>query len=100
MFVLIAKTVYDYDSLKELLENAGFKNIHKWDWRTVEHGHIDDYSQAYLPHMDKENGPLLSGARPSPSNRDQEATTERHKRRGAVPTQGERAVRRGRHRVS
>ena len=54
------KTIYDYDSLKKVLEDNGFSNIQKWDWRKVEHGHIDDYSQAYLPHMDKENGSLIS----------------------------------------
>ena len=54
------KTVYDYISLKEVLENSGFRNVKKWDWKDVDHGHIDDYSQAYLPHMDKENGTLVS----------------------------------------
>ena len=54
------KTIYDFDSLKKLLEDNGFNNVREWDWRQVEHGHIDDYSQAYLPHMDKENGTLIS----------------------------------------
>jgi len=54
------KTVYDFVSLKKVLEEAEFKNIRKWDWRNVEHGNIDDYSQAYIPHMDKDNGVLIS----------------------------------------
>ena len=44
---------------KVLIKN-GFSDIQEWDWRKVDHGHIDDYSQAYLPHMDKENGLLMS----------------------------------------
>jgi len=54
------KTVYDFDSLKKLLEDNELTNVKTWDWKEVEHGHIDDYSQAYLPHMDKENGTLIS----------------------------------------
>ena len=54
------KTVYDFDSLKKILEDNELTNVKRWDWKEVEHGHIDDYSQAYLPHMDKENGTLIS----------------------------------------
>ena len=54
------KTVYDYSDLKKVLEDNGFGNIKKWDWKDVEHGKYDDYSQAYLPHMDKINGTLIS----------------------------------------
>lgn len=54
------KTVYDYSDLKKVLENNGFDNIKKWNWKDVEHGKYDDYSQAYLPHMDKINGTLIS----------------------------------------
>jgi len=54
------KTTYDYVSLKQILENNGFKDVKKWDWKQVEHGNIDDYSQSYIPHMDKENGTLMS----------------------------------------
>ena len=39
---------------------AGFARVRRWDWRATEHAGIDDYSQAYLPHMDKENGTLVS----------------------------------------
>jgi hypothetical protein len=53
------KTAYDFNSLKNILELCGFKNIRYWDWRTLEHNMFDDYSQAYIPHMDK-NGQLMS----------------------------------------
>lgn len=54
------KTCYDFKSLKEVLLEAGFDGIHRYNWRTTEHSHIDDHSQAYFPHMDKENGKLIS----------------------------------------
>jgi len=52
--------VFDYTSLARDLMAVGFVNIHKYDWRSTEHAGIDDYSQAYIPHMDKENGLLVS----------------------------------------
>jgi predicted SAM-dependent methyltransferase len=52
--------IFDFDSLKNLLVEAGFKKVQLWDWRETEHTHIDDYSQAYLPHMQKETGALVS----------------------------------------
>jgi len=54
------KTTYDYKSLKNLLETNNFKNVKLWNWQDVDHKHNDDYSQAYIPHMDKENGTLMS----------------------------------------
>lgn len=54
------KTTYDFTALHDLLEYCGFKNIDHWDWRKTEHAQFDDHSQAYLPHMDKENGVLIS----------------------------------------
>ena len=52
------KTVYDKKSLTELLERIGFSDIKLWDWREVfkNNPDYDDHSQAYFPHMDKENG--------------------------------------------
>jgi len=58
--IIYHKTVYDFNSLKNLLIENGFKNIKCWDWRNVDHGKYDDCSQAYLPKMDKENGVLIS----------------------------------------
>jgi predicted SAM-dependent methyltransferase len=54
------KTAYDFTSLKLLLEELGMKGIQKYDWRETEHSEFDDHSQAYIPHMDKENGVLIS----------------------------------------
>jgi ubiquinone/menaquinone biosynthesis C-methylase UbiE len=51
---------FDFSSLKKTLIKIGFKEVSIWDWRKTEHSHIDDFSQAYLPHMDKENGMLMS----------------------------------------
>ena len=54
------KTTYDFSSLKRLLEQVGMKNINKYNWRDTDHSKFDDHSQAYLPHMDKKNGTLMS----------------------------------------
>ena len=54
------KMIFDKNYLSTLLTKTQFYDIQEWDWRSVEHGKIDDYSQAYLPHMDKENGMLMS----------------------------------------
>lgn len=54
------KTVYDFDSLKNMLSKLNYKDIKKYDWRYTEHKDIDDHSQAYIPHMDKDNGTLIS----------------------------------------
>jgi len=54
------KTTYDFNSLKELLNEVGFHNMDYYLWQETEHGIFDDHSQAYIPHMDKENGTLIS----------------------------------------
>lgn len=54
------RTTYDFDSLKAVLETVGFKDVKLYDWRETEHAEHDDHSQAYIPHMDKENGTLVS----------------------------------------
>lgn len=54
------KTTYDFYSLKELLTKCGFSQIMHYNWRDTDHCFHDDHSQAYLPHMDKENGVLIS----------------------------------------
>jgi len=54
------KTVYDFNDLSEILTRCGFSHIKKYDWRNTEHAEFDDHSQAYIPHMDKENGTLIS----------------------------------------
>ncbi|WP_222117046.1 class I SAM-dependent methyltransferase [Campylobacter coli] len=57
---LYHKTVYNFQSLSEILINNGFNNIRRYDWRNTIHKDYDDHSQAYYPHMDKENGILIS----------------------------------------
>jgi hypothetical protein len=51
---------WDFKTLEEDLISVGFKDIKLYDWRKTEHSHIDDFSQCYLPHMDKDNGMLMS----------------------------------------
>ena len=51
---------WDFQSLKNDLETVGFKFVERYDWRETEHSYVDDYSQAFLPHMDKINGYLMS----------------------------------------
>ena len=50
---------WDFQTLKRDLLMAGFSDVNTYDWRDTEHSHIDDFSQCYLPHMDKNNGKLM-----------------------------------------
>lgn len=52
--------IFDLKSINEYLSKSGFKDIREYDWRKTDHSDVDDYSQAYIPHMDKENGTLIS----------------------------------------
>lgn len=52
--------VFDRATLERSLTEAGFVDVRPYDWRTTDHAAVDDYSQAYIPHMDKENGVLIS----------------------------------------
>lgn len=52
--------VFDFESLKAALVNAGFVNVRRYDWAETEHANVDDFSQAYIPHMDKKSGILIS----------------------------------------
>lgn len=54
------KMIFDEALLGQALLAAGFSAYRRWDWRQTEHAEIDDYSQAYLPHLDKDNGRLMS----------------------------------------
>lgn len=53
-------TTFNRESLEELLKYVGFREITEWDWRHTEHTYVDDYSQAFLPHMDKLTGFQMS----------------------------------------
>ena len=54
------KMIFDQELLIQELLSTGFREVRSWDWRTTEHAHVDDYSQAYIPHLDKENGKQMS----------------------------------------
>jgi predicted SAM-dependent methyltransferase len=54
------KMVFDEKLLHELLLQAGFVAVKRYNWRQTDHSWLDDYSQAYLPHMEKETGQLMS----------------------------------------
>lgn len=54
------KMIFDEKLLSDVLKNVGFKKVYQYDWKDTEHANIDDFSQAYLPHMDKDNGMLMS----------------------------------------
>jgi len=54
------KNGWDFNKLKEDLISVGFVDVKRYDWRKTEHFYIDDYSQSYFPHMDKEDGKLMS----------------------------------------
>jgi len=58
--IIYHKTAYDFKSLKKVLQSAGFKNIHRYDWKKTIHKDYDDHSQAYVPHMDSKKGILIS----------------------------------------
>lgn len=50
---------FDFDILSILLDSCGFKFIEKYDPFEFL-GDKDDYSKSFLPHMDFENGELMS----------------------------------------
>ena len=55
------KTVYDFNSLANLLHQVGFSTIYRYDWKGLDYPDgWDDCSKAYLPHMDFDNGTLIS----------------------------------------
>ncbi len=51
---------FDYDVLTSFLFDAGFSGVERYDWRDFLPENYDDYSRSYLPHMDFENGRLMS----------------------------------------
>ena len=54
-------TAWDFKTLKEDLESVGFYKVQLWDWQSVDpYNFVDDYSQAYLPHLAKQKGKLMS----------------------------------------
>lgn len=51
---------WNFNTIQKDLLSIGFKDVKIYDWKKTEHFYVDDYSQAYLPHMDKTNGKLMS----------------------------------------
>ncbi|MFA6407406.1 MAG: methyltransferase domain-containing protein [Candidatus Paceibacterota bacterium] len=58
--IVYHKTTYDFKSLKKLLEENGFTKVKKYNWKNRIHKDHDDYSRAYVPHMDEKKGILIS----------------------------------------
>lgn len=54
------KMIFDEPFLRRELMTTGFTEVRRWDWRDTEHSAIDDYSQAYIPHLRKHDGRLMS----------------------------------------
>lgn len=52
--------IFDFNSLKQILTEIGFIDVNTYDWKSFLPNDYDDYSKAYLPHMDFENGMLMS----------------------------------------
>lgn len=53
------RTIWDYMTLKAELKQAGFTKVDSYDWREGPAKDVDDYSKAYLPHLDQ-SGRLMS----------------------------------------
>ena len=51
---------FDFENISLLLTNANFDNIEIYRWEDFLPAGFDDYSRAYLPHMDFEHGRLMS----------------------------------------
>lgn len=51
---------FDFITLKEQLMLAGFSSIERYDRWMTDHAFVDDYSAAYWPHKDFQNGKLMS----------------------------------------
>ncbi len=51
---------YDFRRLEDLLKRSGFSDVERYDWREFLPEDYDDFSRAYLPHMDFDRGRLMS----------------------------------------
>lgn len=51
---------FDFNVLDKFLCEAGFSNVIRYDWSEFLPRGYDDYSRAYMPHMDFENGRCMS----------------------------------------
>ena len=51
---------YNFDLLSDVLKNIGFDDIKIYRWQDFLPEGFDDYSRSYIPHMDFDNGILMS----------------------------------------
>lgn len=52
--------VFDFKLLRQYLEKHGFVDVKRYRWQDFLPKDFDDLSACYIPHMDKENGILMS----------------------------------------
>jgi predicted SAM-dependent methyltransferase len=52
--------IFDYKVLKRYLEEHGFKNIRKYNWKRTIHANYWDYSRSYIPKGEDKKGILMS----------------------------------------
>jgi|TARA_R110000851_G_scaffold72142_2_gene160079 predicted SAM-dependent methyltransferase len=56
--------IFDFKVLSDGMKNKGFKKVQRYNWWEFEpfvnDPKYDDFSAMYLPHMDKENGRLMT----------------------------------------
>ena len=50
---------FDFNSLSNDLKEIGFRDVRFYNAEKTEHANVDDFSRAYLPHLDRE-GLLMS----------------------------------------
>jgi predicted SAM-dependent methyltransferase len=50
---------FDFNTMSTSLQKIGFTKVKEYDWKQTEHSHVDDFSKAYIPHMDS-TGILMS----------------------------------------
>ena len=53
LMILYHKTVYDFTSLKKLLQSVGLHNVQRYNWWDILPSDYDDFSMAYIPYKDR-----------------------------------------------
>ena len=51
---------YDFKRISNILKCAGFSHVTTYDWKEFLPEDYDDFSRAYIPHMDFDTGRLMS----------------------------------------
>lgn len=51
---------YNFEFLSESLKEVGIENVERYDWKEFLPEGFDDFSRAYIPHMDFLKGRLMS----------------------------------------